>query len=411
MYPMSEYPLEPGLLRVFRLFIVSRMGVILLGAVVFLEMIGPDPAGLAALAACFLADLVFLLVMLCWSWLQQQLGRWHLRMALVIVTLMQIVEIRYFADVYGVQRPWGFWLIFPFLSVPLILTAWQYSYRQVALFSLGVMLVELLITPSSSPWRTEQLSSSLGVLMGRSIVFMLIGYIITHLMEEQREQRRRLAEANAKLIEYAAALEDLAITRERNRLARELHDTLAHTLSGLAVQLDAIAALWPTFPERAREMLDRALITTRRGLDETRRALQDLRAGPLETLGLAQAVRDLAESAAKRGGFILQHEIAESLDGLNENAEQALYRIAQEALENVIQHANATAVTVVLRREGERIVLIVSDNGRGLAPEAIEEGRLGLRGMEERARLIGGSFGVRGRSEGGAEVRAEAPLQ
>jgi signal transduction histidine kinase len=407
---MNEYPLEPGLLRVFRLFIISRLGVILLGTTVFLELIGPDPVGLAALAACFAADLVFLLVMLCWPWLQQRLGRWHLRAALIIVTLMQIIEMRYFADAYGVARLWGFWLVFPFLSVPLILIAWQYSYKQVALFSLAVVLVELLITPGDSPWRTEQLSSSLGVLLGRSIVFMLIGYIITHLMEEQREQRRRLAEANAKLIEYAAALEELAVSRERNRLARELHDTLAHTLSGLAVQLDAIAALWSGSPERAREMLDRALTTTRQGLNETRRALQALRASPLEALGLAQAIRALAESAAQRGGFALHLEVAEPLDGLTPETEQALYRIAQEALENVIQHAGASMVTVTLRRTQERVGLGVADNGRGLSPEAVEEGRLGLRGMEERARLIGAQLSVSNRPAGGTEVRLEVKL-
>jgi signal transduction histidine kinase len=122
---------------------------------------------------------------------------------------------------------------------------------------------------------------------------------------------------------------------------------------------------------------------------------------------LAQAVRDLAESAATRGGFILDLKIAEPLDGLTPEAEQALYRIAQEALENVVLHAGASMVRVALSRQGERIVLSVADDGRGLSPQGVEDSRLGLRGMQERARLIGGELRVQNRAEGGTEVRIE----
>ena len=402
--PMEERGLEPGLLRIFRLFIISRMGVIVLGAGVFLQLAGRDIPGLLAIGASFVADVVFLVIFLCWPWLRRRLGQAHLPTALFLVTFMQLAEIRYFANSYGLERLWAFWLIFPFLTVPLILTAWQYSYTQVALFSLGTMLLELAWTPGASPWRTVQLISTIGVLIGRSIVFMLIGYIITHLMEEQREQRRRLAEANTKLVQYAATLEELAVTRERNRLARELHDTLAHTLSGLAVQLDAIASLRETAPERSDEMLGRALVTTRDGLDETRRALHDLRASPLEALGLSLAVRNLAESAAARAGFSLDLDIPEPLMGLTPEAEQAFYRIAQEALENVLLHADAQHVAVSLKRAQDLATLIVRDDGRGLPKEGTGADRFGLRGMEERARLIGGRLSVQGGPDGGTVV-------
>ena len=404
MDPMDEQRLEPGLLRIFRLYIISRMGVIVLGAAILLQLVGRDIPGLLSLGASFVADVVFLVVFLCWPWLRRRLGQAHLPVALILVTFVQIIEIRHFANAYGLERPWSFWLIFPFLTVPLILTAWQYSYTQVALFSLGTMLLELALMPGASPWQTVQIISTIGVLVGRSVVFMLIGYIITHLMEEQREQRRRLAEANSKLVEYAATLEELAVTRERNRLARELHDTLAHTLSGLAVQLDAIASLRATAPERSDEMLGRALVTTREGLDETRRALQDLRASPLEALGLSLAVRNLAESAAARAGFSLEMDIPEPLVGLSPEAEQAFYRIAQEALENVLLHADAKNVAISLKRSRGRATLVVRDDGRGLSSDAAAVDSFGLRGLVERAKLLGGHLSVQSGSEGGTVV-------
>ena len=87
-----------------------------------------------------------------------------------------------------------------------------------------------------------------GVIVNRIVIFIIIGFMITRLMKTQREQRAALLQSNVKLTHYATTLEQLAISQERNRLARELHDTLAHTLSGLAVQLDAVSTLWDDPP-------------------------------------------------------------------------------------------------------------------------------------------------------------------
>jgi two-component system NarL family sensor kinase len=258
-------------------------------------------------------------------------------------------------------------------------------------------------------------------------------------MTEQRAQRRALDRANRKLVQYAATLEQLSISQERNRLARELHDTLAHTLSALAVQLDAMETVWSQMPPKARTMLQRALAMTRTGLDDTRRAVAALRATPLEDLGLAAAVRQLAESAAARGSLSLQLRVMESLGSLVPEVEQCYYRVAQEAIENVVKHARANTLNVSLLRERDRqgggeLLLEVSDDGvgglvmseapgdlvsvltgsestRGERRRAAREDEngigFGIKGMQERANLIGARLEIESRSGLGTTVRLQ----
>jgi signal transduction histidine kinase len=218
-----------------------------------------------------------------------------------------------------------------------------------------------------------------------------------------------LARANAQLTHYATTLEQLATSRERNRLARELHDTLAHTLSGMAVQLEAAKTLWDMDPAQARDMLDQSLTATRSGLTETRRALQALRAAPLEDLGLVLAVCTLAESVAAQTGATLtwQGPDAARVENLSPDVEQCVYRVAQEALENVARHAGAKHLTVQLTQDKGRLTLQISDDGRGfdLSKASANNHHLGLTGMRERAEMIGGILHVESRLGNGTTIR------
>jgi signal transduction histidine kinase len=217
--------------------------------------------------------------------------------------------------------------------------------------------------------------------------------MVVRLIAAQRAQRRSLTEANARLAHHAATLEQLAISRERNRLARELHDTLAHTLSGLAVQLEATRSLWERDPGGARALLDASLVATRAGLSESRRALQALRAAPIEELGLLRALQRMAESAAERSGLALDLRLPERDLELPPDIEQCIYRVAQEALENVVRHAEASQVAVHLLYDRQRAALLVRDDGQGFDSTQVDATqRLGLRGMRERARLAGGQL-------------------
>jgi signal transduction histidine kinase len=233
-----------------------------------------------------------------------------------------------------------------------------------------------------------------GALFIRTISFILVGYMVVRLMTTQREQRRALAEANTQLAHYAATLEQLATSRERNRLARELHDTLAHSLSGIAVQLEAVKTLWENSPEDA-AMLEQSLATTRSGLTETRRALQALRASPLEDLGLALAVRSLAESVAARSGLALDLEAPERLENLSPDLEQGIYRIVQEALENIAQHANARNVKMQLSQTDGHFTLTISDDGQGFQMESVDVINLRASGYARADRDAGRRSGSR----------------
>jgi signal transduction histidine kinase len=239
----------------------------------------------------------------------------------------------------------------------------------------------------------------------RCLFFIPVGYAVARLARAQREQRAALAEANARLARYASTLEELAVSRERGRLAHELHDTLAHGLSSVAVQLEAMRALWSSQPEAARKLLTEALEATREALGEARRAIGALRASPLQDLGLARAVRALAESEATRGGFTLDERI-EEIGTSSGEVEHAIYRIAAEALTNIVRHAQARRVTVRL----EPARLLVADDGRGFDPAApLDDGRFGLYGMRERARMIGANLTIESAPGRGTTVQLALP--
>jgi signal transduction histidine kinase len=337
------------------------------------------------------------------------MGRAYLPVGITVAALALILE-RVLTPSFGI---W-FWQPDPFFYVLLILVAWQYNFRAVLLFTLGTSALEIslnllipqqviLFDPMEGISNQMIAIASLGL---RTFSFLIIGFVITRLMSAQRQQRRALAEANRKLVQYAATVEQLTISRERNRLSRELHDTLAHTLSALVVQLDAVMAVWEPFPSRAREMLEGMLETTRRGLDDTRRSLRALRAAPLEEMGLALAVRTLTEDFAARNGLSLDLEISEDVGRLSPEVEHGLYRVAQEALENVNQHAGAQHVQVKLGKNNGDLFLIVADDGRGFDTDMdASEQQLGLQGMYERAEMIGARLEVLSEKDKGTTIR------
>jgi len=421
---MERQGLEPGLLSVFRVYVVLRLVAMLAVAEFFFLRYGPwfQPIQLPYILL-FLSNFAFLLVYLSWHWLERNLGWIYLPIALTVAAVGPIVEARYLFVVYDPAYEARFWLVLPFLAIPLILTAWQYRFRYVVGFCLATALFEaflIAIAPSPDAMGTV---SDMGYLGVRTVFFILIGYIVCHLMTEQRVQRRALDRANRQLVRYAATLEQLSISQERNRLARELHDTLAHTLSALAVQLDAMETVWAQMPPKARTMLQRALAMTRTGLDDTRRAVGALRATPLEDLGLAAAVRQLAETAAARGGLSLRLSVMESLGSLVPEVEQCYYRVAQEALENVVKHARASVLNVSLFRERDRqgggaLLLEISDDGCGfemlggvevsVRTDTSGDSSPGLRGIEStqgerwraaRKSASGIGFGIKGMQE------------
>ncbi len=202
-------------------------------------------------------------------------------------------------------------------------------------------------------------------------------------------------------------------SEERNRLAREIHDTLAQGLTAATLQLEsADAMLDANLPEKAREPLARALSITRRNLDEARGSVLDLRAAPLEGRPLAEALKILAERWGSE-----QEDTSARVISVNRahplppGVEAALYRICQEALTNISRHAGAGRATIRLTVTPESVRLTVEDDGRGdTAPDNAHD-RHGLVGMRERAELLGGTFEFEGVEGEGAKVEVEIPLE
>lgn len=182
---------------------------------------------------------------------------------------------------------------------------------------------------------------------------------------------------------------------ERRRIASGLHDEVGQVLTGVLLRLDD----------------DETKEAVRQALDEVRRIARELRPEMLEQLGLVSALTELSRKFAESSGIEVERRFATDLPPLSDDAELAVYRVAQESLTNVARHAEARRVEIALQPGHDSVVLCVIDDGRGIpAPDrASRNGHGGLRGMRERALLVGGVLAIKRASTGGVEVRLEVP--
>jgi len=221
-------------------------------------------------------------------------------------------------------------------------------------------------------------------------------------------ERARLAETSV----------GAARTEERARLARDLHDTLTQGLTAIALHVEAAIAALPAVgadADAARGQLTRALSVTRANLDEARRSLRELRGSPLAGRPLAEALTALGRQVAADSG-IRVHVSSSGIAPLSPDLEEALFRIAGEAVTNAQRHAGARDIEVTLTSTGTRLRLAVSDNGKGLPARPRAEGfghadGFGIEGMRERARLAGGRVVIRSRPGAGTEVITDIPVR
>ncbi len=205
----------------------------------------------------------------------------------------------------------------------------------------------------------------------------------------------------------------LGAVEERNRLAREIHDTLAQGLTATTLQLESADALLDAgkSPEKAREPLLRALSLTQSNLEEARRSVLDLRAAPLEGRSLSRALKALVERWEAETGIAARYRVINGGHPLPPRVEVALYHICQEALANVVRHAEAGRAEVRLVATPGRVQLVVEDDGRGFDASNIPVNRHGLVGMNERARMLGGRIEIYSSPGAGTSIEATVPLE
>jgi two-component system, NarL family, sensor histidine kinase UhpB len=195
----------------------------------------------------------------------------------------------------------------------------------------------------------------------------------------------------------------LAQEAERRRIARELHDEVGQTLTGVMLQVEALA---PEISPPLRPQLEELREATRHGAQEVRRIARRLRPEALEELGLHSAMAALAAAFGEQARIPIERRLQDDLP-LSAEQELVVYRIAQEALTNVVRHAGARRVELALRSADGATVLTVRDDGRGVAPGAAAGN--GVRGMRERAMLIGATLSLGPVPGGGTEVRLSIP--
>lgn len=188
-------------------------------------------------------------------------------------------------------------------------------------------------------------------------------------------------------------LEEAAVAAERSRLARDLHDAVTQTLFSASLIAEVLPRIWERSPEEGRKRLDELRGLTRGALAEMRTLLLELRPAALLESELGDLLRHLAEATIGRSGVTVGLNTEGSRE-LPADVQIALYRIAQEALNNVVKHAHASAITVSLRMTSDTVAMSITDNGHGFDPASASPDSLGLKIMHERAEAIGAEFRV-----------------
>lgn len=275
------------------------------------------------------------------------------------------------------------------------------------------------------------LVASLGVMLAINLLLLRkplapLGHL-THLMRDvdllRPGQRARIEGPASEVMELATAFNEMldrleaeraesasralaAQEAERLRVAQELHDEVGQSLT--AVLLD-LARLQRRTPSELTIDLNEIQESVRASLDEARRIALELRPEALDDLGLAAALLVLADRLGERAGVEIKHDVPRDLPPLERDQELVIYRVAQEALTNVVRHGAASTVELSLRRRGGRLELRIRDDGRGLRGGPAVGG--GVRGMHERALMVHATLEVAERPEGGVEVALDVPLE
>lgn len=300
-------------------------------------------------------------------------------------------------------------LVWLALLPPVAYAVFLMEWRGIATVS---ALVAALLVGSFYYWHGALFAAYSALAFSFAVLFTIVFTLLAVHSEKSRNEVQRLASelstANNRLREYAVQAEELAVSRERNRIAREIHDSLGHYLTVVNVQIEAARALESTDPGRAREALAKAQSFTQEGLRDIRQSLAALRASPLENKTLVNALRGLVTDSNSAGTAAEFRPLGQPRQ-LSSPAELCLYRAAQEGLTNTRKHARAKRVQLFVDFETSgRVRLSVKDDGVGAVADAATGG-FGLLGLRERAQLVGGELRIETQPNAGFALTLEVP--
>jgi two-component system, sensor histidine kinase and response regulator len=238
--------------------------------------------------------------------------------------------------------------------------------------------------------------------------------LIRRLQLQLQAQNQQLQQTQANLLQaleqersLKRRIEEMASIAERNRIAREIHDSLGHSLTALNVQLQAAASLLLSDPTQAQSFLAQAQRLGTTAMQDVRQSVRALRNDDQEEQSLQEAIAALAEEFRQVTGVVPILDI--QLAAIPSPITKTLYRIVQEGLTNISKYAQATHVQIQLMRTGESISLEIVDNGKGFDCNQATDG-FGLQGMQERVAALDGNFTLTTEPERGCQIRIDIPI-
>jgi two-component system, NarL family, sensor histidine kinase YdfH len=289
---------------------------------------------------------------------------------------------------------------------------WQQG-RTIAVGVVIYLAVGIISLLAATGWQTTL--DWLVAILPTAVVIMVVSLLYrrqVNAREEAQELVTELAAANRQISAYVQEVERLTLAQERQRMARELHDTLAQGVAGMIMQLEAANShLINGRHERAQTIVQDTMARARTTLAEARAAIDNLRARE-EPVPFSQRLATLCADWQRETGLIGDCQIeAETADSLTPVQQEQVERMVSEALTNVAKHAQATAVTLNLRQKDNQLHLTIGDDGRGFDPAAVPaQGHYGLRGLRERVRLLNGTVTIEAAPGQGTTIRVSLPL-
>jgi signal transduction histidine kinase len=239
-----------------------------------------------------------------------------------------------------------------------------------------------------------------------AIILLFIQRMVDAVLAEQ-QSRDRLEQANAQLRRYALRVEDVATLQERNRIAREIHDSLGHSLTAFNLHIEAALRLFQSDPDEAQALLIEAKQLAQNSLQNVRQSVSDLRSSPLKGQSLQTALTELVSDFCRSTGITPDVEI-ELQQAISNDRQMTLYRILQEALTNISKYAQANTVKISLSSNADQVQLQISDDGRGFDPNQITSG-FGLQGMQERTQALDGNWQLKTQPHQGCQITVKIP--
>jgi signal transduction histidine kinase len=248
-------------------------------------------------------------------------------------------------------------------------------------------------------------------LIAQTLVFGLGIFFVLQLVNKllvERQIKQQLALAHEQLQEYSQKIEDLAAVQERNRIARDIHDSLGHALTSLNIQLQTAVKLWQKSPDQAYTFLAQAQKLGAIAMKEVRQSVGTLRADQVDDQPLELKIRALIANFRSSTGLTIRSKIAHCPQ-LSSQIEKTIYRIVQEALTNIAKYAEAIEIEIELNVTAAKVYLTVQDNGKGFKLNQNKTG-FGLQGMQERVNAVKGYLQIQTSPGSGCRIVVEIPL-